>query len=371
MIPKIIQEKFIACLVGGAIGDALGAPVEFMKIGQIRDRFGLAGVTDYVEFEDGTGEFTDDTQMTLFTAEGLLRVKYSHDLNGNGETINLIVHKSYLRWLHTQEMPSKYGGSFKSLDTDDNGWLMKQTPLFQRRAPGNTCLSALRSGIAGCIEKPINNSKGCGGIMRVAPAGLVFYGQNERAFQTACELAALTHGHPSGYLSAGFLASLISDLSIAIPLETAISNAIAILMKWEGMGETLFAVRHVIMLFDESKTTLKSEPQKIPQIIEKLGSGWVGEEALSISLFCCLIYPDDFEKGLLAAINHSGDSDSTGLITGNVLGLMNCLSAIPEKWITKLRYHQIVEEIGKDLHTAATGSFDDLNKEWWDKYPTV
>ena len=70
---KVPVSKYQASLLGGAIGDALGAPIEFMGIEEIRSKFGPAGVKDYVEFSDGRGVFTDDTQMTLFTAEALLR----------------------------------------------------------------------------------------------------------------------------------------------------------------------------------------------------------------------------------------------------------------------------------------------------------
>jgi len=90
---------------------------------------------------------------------------------------------------------------------------------------------------------------------------------------------------------------------------------------------------------------------------------------LAISLFCCLIWETDFERGVLAAVNHSGDSDSTGSITGNILGLINGLSSIPEKWIRNLRYHNIVLEMAEDLHIGIKGDSFKRDQEWWDKYP--
>jgi len=369
MATKLHQENYIACLVGGAIGDTLGAAVEFLNIHQIIEKFGRSGVTGYVEFADGTGEFTDDTQMTLFTAEGLLGAMHHKDFKESAITTNNIVYHAYLQWLLTQEMPMKYGSLPEAFKNEESGWLITQTALFKRRAPGTSCLSALRSGIAGSIEKPINNSKGCGGIMRVAPVGLVFPGENEKAFTTGCNLAAITHGHPSGYLSAGFFASLISDLAVAVPFEQALQNAITILQKRAGMEETLFAVQNAINLYHESKILLKSAPEKIPQFIEKLGLGWVGEEALAISLFCCLLYSENFEKGVLAAINHSGDSDSTGSITGNILGLINGLNKIPEAWIKNLRHYQLVEKMGKELYNEVKGNLLIPEKGLFDKYP--
>jgi len=367
MTLKLSQDNYIACLLGGAIGDALGAPIEFMSIRQIKNSFGSLGVTGYVEYPDGTGEFTDDTQMTLFTAEGLLRARQREAAKGVSSII-VVGYHSYLRWLYTQGISLDRSKITEGVYDLEKGWLIKRKELFKRRAPGNTCISALQSGIIGEIKNPINDSKGCGGIMRVAPAGLICPGKNEKAFQTACDLAAITHGHPSGYLSAGFFASVISDLAIGEELESAIKNALVILKKWEGCAETQKAVKNALELYEESKLLLKSEPERIPQLLEKLGGGWVGEEALAISLFCSLIYQNDFRKGVLAAVNHSGDSDSTGSITGNILGLINGLSAIPEEWITNLRYIDIVREIAEDLHTGIKEDGIDIEKDWW-KYP--
>jgi len=70
---KASLDAIRGCLLGGAVGDALGAPVEFLSLEGIRAHHGERGIEDYVEFTDGRGCITDDTQMTLFTAEGLLR----------------------------------------------------------------------------------------------------------------------------------------------------------------------------------------------------------------------------------------------------------------------------------------------------------
>src|SRR5690606_25651288 len=70
---ETIQQRFLGCLLGGAVGDALGAPVEFMNRASILKSFGPNGITQYASIYGGLGTITDDTQMTLFTAEGLLR----------------------------------------------------------------------------------------------------------------------------------------------------------------------------------------------------------------------------------------------------------------------------------------------------------
>ena len=339
---KVPLQHYVGCLLGGAVGDALGAPIEFINIEQIKDRYGERGVIDYVEFLNNIGEFTDDTQMTLFTAEGLLRAWHRAMLRGIGAAVISITFHSYLRWLHTQNYRVNPINIKDGVYEVENGWLIKREELYKRRSPGNTCLAALNSGNAGGIENPINNSKGCGGIMRVAPVGLVFPNDREESFKIAAELSALTHGHPSGYLSAGFFASMISDLAMGIKLDESVQNALIILKNWNDHDETSNAVEKAINLYNKTKSSLQELEDNFPEQIAELGQGWIGEEALSISIFCSLHFQNDFKKGILASVNHSGDSDSIGSIVGNILGLINGEKRIPEKWIINLKYNDIV-----------------------------
>lgn len=369
MLTKLPVENYKGCLVGGAIGDALGAPVEFMTTSQIISKFGQNGITDFVEFPGNIGEFTDDTQMTLFTAEGLLRAWHRAMLKGIEGAMHQIVHESYLRWLHTQGGQLIDGKPNKGMREKENGWLIRRNELFKLRAPGNTCLSALSSGNAGSIESPINNSKGCGGIMRMAPVGLVFPGRNEYCFKVGSDFAAFTHGHPSGYLSAAFFASLVSDLAIGTDLKIAISKSVIILKQQPGHEKTSDAIQKAVDLYFAKKHALPTDKIALAGLIEQLGCGWVGEEALAISLFCCLCFQYDFKSGVLAAVNHSGDSDSTGSITGNILGLINGIGAIPKKWISNLGSSDIVSQVAEDLHIGVKGDSFNIDMEWWNKYP--
>lgn len=358
-------DKYKGCLIGGAIGDALGAPIEFMDLKSIKSTYGQNGVRDYVEFPNGFGEFTDDTQMTLFTAEGLLRAYHRAMIRGIEGALPMIVHHSYLRWLHTQNVPLKKENSKHDFYDIETGWLITQKELFKQRAPGITCMSALSSGISGTIDKPINDSKGCGTIMRVAPVGLFYNHDNWQAFKIACELSAITHGHPTGYLSAGCFAAIISDLAKGFSLNDSIENSINILKEWAHHEETLNAIIRCQELYKQTKNNKKHDFETI----EKLGKGWIAEEALSISLYCSLLYQHDFKNGVLYSVNHSGDCDSTGSITGNILGLINGKRSIPENWIKKLRYNDIVFKVAEDLHTKVKGNSFDIDQEWSEKYP--
>lgn len=364
-------DHYEGCLLGGAVGDALGAPVEFFGLHKIRETFGRDGVAGYAEFGDGAGEFTDDTQMTLFTAEGILRAAHRAMIKGIAGAETEAVYRSYLRWLRTQkaerhEINDNNDGDSGSGDGEnvrdaEDGWLVKEGLLYARRAPGNTCLGALESGRMGKPGVRLNDSKGCGGVMRVAPAGLAYFDDGEKAFEMGARFAAITHSHPSGYLPAGLFSAVIAGLVRGDSLMDAVERSLNILKKWDGHEETLWAAERAV-------NWSMSEPAE-PETLEKLGGGWVGEEALAISLFCALKFPGDFKRGVLLSVNHGGDSDSTGSIAGNLLGLINGRDAIPAEWIEKLRGREMVETIARDLHMLYKGNSIEQDGEWLAKYP--
>jgi ADP-ribosylglycohydrolase len=197
--------------------------------------------------------------------------------------------------------------------------------------------------------------------MRVAPVGLLFNNDAEEAFRIGAEVAAITHGHPCGFLPAGAFAAIVSFINQGQTLEHAIAGSLKILEKWKDHEETLFAVRKAIDLFELSGPSYKN--------VEKLGGGWVGEEALSIALYCAMHYNTDFEKAVLLSVNHSGDSDSTGSITGNIVGLMLGRSAIPSWWADKLEGSDIVIQMAEDLFTRCKSDTQKMDKEWFRRYP--
>ncbi len=333
-------DNFKGCMVGGAVGDALGAPIEFLSMDRIRSDFGHQGLTDYSEAFGRKGAFTDDTQMTLFAAEGLILSKVRQEYQGDKGVINSGYH-ALLRWLYTQE-ENRQGNLIQDHGTCSivDGVLTGYKELFSLRAPGNSCLSSLKSGKMGTIADPINNRKGCGGVIRMAPAGLV-YDDAEKAFHFGCKLTAITHGHPTGYLTAGTFAALISLLISGNSLAQAIENSILILKSNKNHEETIRTIDEAVNMVG------KYTPE--PEVIETIGAGWVAQEALGISIYCSLVSSDDFKNGVLLSVNHSGDSDSTGSITGNILGALNGFDSIPEEWVTDLELSKLIEEIAGDL----------------------
>ena len=386
--PVVIDEAkldlFKGCLLGGAVGDALGAPIEFHSIGAIRSSHGDQGLTDFVPAYGKIGAVTDDTQMTLFTAEGLLRAQTRRSHRGICYPARIIYH-AYLRWLQTQGATIE-DESVQSFVYETRSWLRDVPEMNALRAPGNTCLEALASGTMGTIDEPLNDRKGCGGVMRVAPIGLIALDP----FGLASEAAAITHGHPSGYLSAGVLALVIGKVLNGSTLMAAVEHAVyEVLPQHKGHEETLEACDRAIRLAklhlglaveedssdvpsSDSENAIRDPQSEIrngfpsPEAVESLGAGWIAEEALAISLYCALVHETDFEKAVLLAVNHSGDSDSTGAITGNILGVIHGEGGIPSRWLERLELRETIAEIAQDLLIGFRSG-----TEWSDRYPGI
>ena len=171
------------------------------------------------------------------------------------------------------------------------------------------------------------------------------------------ETAAITHGHPSGYLTGGFLAEMIACIRGGALLGEAIDRSIKQLVGYEGHAETLAKV--------EQARSLVASGSDVAQSISALGAGWIGEEALAIAIYCALKFPDDWSAGVLAATNHSGDSDSTASICGAILGTLLGLQAIPAQWVYSVENAAQIMEIADDMYMAAHKEVDVS----WDVYP--
>ena len=207
-------------------------------------------------------------------------------------------------------------------------------------------------------REPLNDSKGCGGVMRMAPVGLIRYGPLGlgASFRLGCRLAAITHGHPSGYLAAGAFAATIWGIADGQPLAASLKAAMEELVEKPDHEECLSALERAIALAEEGGPP--------PERVESLGEGWVAEEALAIAVYCALVAGDGFARGVRLAVNHGGDSDSTGAIAGNLLGALLGEEAIPARWLDEIELRTEIATIADDLRVQYRE-----DREWSQKYP--
>ena len=354
MTPPSLLSRFRGSLLAGAVGDALGAPVEFMPLQAIVEQFGPEGPADLEAGIFPAGSFTDDTQMALFVAEGLIRSINQQRSRGAGPDVTGMLH-AHWRWLTTQ-------GEWPDTHTDPEllrSWLTEVPGLNEHRAPGRSCIGSLCSGGVGTQKTPINNSKGCGGVMRIAPVGLAW---PDDPFRFGCEVAALTHGHPTGWLASGCLARIIHEIVSGEDLDTAVERTMTELALHPDHEETLGALEHAEAFAAMGAGT--------PEEVEGLGAGWIAEEALAISVFCAQVAPD-MESALRLAVTHSGDSDSTGCITGHILGALHGVEAIPPRWLDQLDLREVVDQVATDLYRAFhdPNALDDSGVYDRERYP--
>lgn len=295
-------ERFPGVVLGSAIGDALGYPVEFASMAAIRARFGEAGVTGYVEYRSvGDRRFapySDDTQMALVVLESLLESRAERaDLE---QTMRRLA-RGFVRWA--------------------------QHPLGGHRNPGAACLAGCAALAAGSPwnEAGERSAGGCGSVMRVYPFALVFCHEPERAEQWAVEHSKLTHRSPIAFAAcAAFVRGLLAVLRDASPEEVcALMTSAAERHDFETASR-LRGAQRAALAGEQPETVLRRYP------------GWAAHDAVAAACYVFARHADDPRVALLEAVNSPGDSDSIGALVGALLGARHGLEHLPTEWVADL-----------------------------------
>lgn len=384
-----VADSIRGSLMAGAVGDALGYEVEFMSRRSILSRFGENGITKFALDNNGKALISDDTQMTLFTANGILMGLTRGYMRGIGGRSEKYVDGAYLDWYYTQT------GRKREMLIDDwyPTWLRDLPEMAQLRAPGNTCLNACESLFRG--EKVQNNSKGCGGIMRVAPMALLNAGyasRNENDYsieelaEAGGEIAEVTHKHPLGFLPASLLTVLLykivpmSPKQVREEIDGIIADTVNILDRiYKGKYE---ADKRYLKKLTSKTVQLAHSNISDADAIRLLGEGWVAEETWAIALYCAIRHIDSVGDAIIASVNHDGDSDSIGSVCGNIMGAIYGYEHIKERNIfcpagknfeDTLELSEIILALADDLSTGCIISeYDPIDtpekRQWYDRY---
>lgn len=344
----MIKNKCLGTLIGGAVGDAFGYPVEFVDSFEgISAKYGDNGIKEYDLsypwldscFPNDKALISDDTQMTLYTTEAII------EATKNCKPLMTTICNAYIAW---------YGPQMgKEVRIDYDSKLADIEELNQRRAPGITCLTALDE--IYMRKTPRNASKGCGGIMRIAPIGI--YGaindwSLEKTGKIAGEAAELTHKHKMSTIASAAQAMIIQSCILmedAITADTFKSSVETVLDKLSDIYPNESLLEDFIRLI-LTAISLEDDPMQDWEIIEnRLGGGWVAEETLAISIFSVVRHINDFKGCMISAVNHGGDSDSTGAVAGNIIGAILGYDAIPEEFTKSLQLHDLIAEMTDQL----------------------
>ncbi len=292
----MIQKKLRGYLFGSALGDAMGRDLEFDSYKQILRGWGKDGMLEPPK----SCHWTDDTQMMLAIADAIIESDLDDD-----ELILENTARSFVNWLR------------------DPG-----------HAPGGTCIKGannLKRGIH-WSESGVKESKGCGSVMRSGILGFFF--DPPRLNSLSSKIGKMTHGHPTADAACVAGSLIISYVRDGLELDECYRE---IREQTEGISDRFTE------LLDRSFWLATHEKPSYENLIS-IGRGWVAEEAFCMSYYCALQYENDFKKAIRLAINHSGDSDSVGAITGGILGALGGYEFVPPEWVRRLREKKKLEQ---------------------------
>ncbi len=355
--PADFASRVQGTLLGGALGDSFGYLVEFDSLAEIKAKYGSSLLLDLSQ-SHGVPHFSDDTQMTLYTLDGLLDVLEWAN-GGISADVNACQWLAYLRWLKTQAVPVP-----EHTPEQSPRWIDAQSVLHHQRHPGNACLTGLATGQMGTVARPVNlNSKGCGTVMRSAPYGLLPNIAAETIYKMSSDAASLTHGHPAARQSSGAFAWLIQQLVIGgLSLRAAAESARDRAAAEPSADAELMARLDAALALSAATPAHDGGLLSGDSLTDALGLGWVAEEALAVAVYAVLATEaaaatpvEHFLEAIRLAANHSGDSDSTASIAGNILGAFHGEAALPPSWLTLCEAPQLIRHLGAEFIKLTTG----------------
>ena len=181
---------------------------------------------------------------------------------------------------------------------------------------------------------------------------VTFFKDTTKISQTdliSAEASAITHGHELGYIPSACFAHIINliahtDMSLKDAVNDSISHTKKLFAGFEYIDYFCELMNLAVELSGKNIANLDA--------IHQLGEGWVAEETLAIAVYCALKYADDFGKAVIVSVNHDGDSDSTGAVTGNIIGAYLGINAIPEKFIANLEIKDVISEMAEKLYNC-------------------
>ncbi|MBQ1094244.1 ADP-ribosylglycohydrolase family protein [Streptomyces sp. B93] len=332
------RSRVRGTLLGAALGDALGAPVDGAGIDGIREAHGPEGVVDLAPAYGRRGAVTHLTQLTLFSVDGLIRAQVRRDTGAWHPPTD--VHRAYLRWAATQR---DWGPDERR---KDDGWLAREEWLYARRDPTRALLLGLGDETMGTLEAPKNtDAAGPEAAARSAPFGLLVGWEPQLVVQLAVECAAQTHGHPTACLAAGAYAVIVHGLALGDGLDGAVQRALGMLAARPGQQP----------VSDALQRALGAVRQGLPspaRVAELVGEGTAGQ-VVSAAVYCAFV-GDDVRQGLRLAVNQDGPSAATAALTGGLLGALHGETALPPAWLAELEGRPTILELADDFAIEMT-----------------
>ncbi|CAL9454040.1 hypothetical protein SUDANB58_02511 [Streptomyces sp. enrichment culture] len=332
------RSRVRGTLLGVAVGDALGAPVDRLDLAGIRQAYGAGGLTDLAPAYGRRGAVTHLTQLTLFSVDGLIRAQVRRDTGAWHPPTDL--HRAYRRWLATQH---DWGPDERR---EEDGWLARQEWLYVRRGPTRALLLGLGDTVMGTPGTPKNpGERGPEAAGRSAPFGLLIGWDPQLVARLAVECAAQTHGHPAARLAAGAYAVVVHGLARGAAPEAAVHQSLALLAAWPGHEPVSEALRQALDTVRQGLPT--------PERVAGLAGDGTAEELVAAAVYCASV-GEDARHALSLAVNHDGPSAAAGALTGGLIGALHGETAIPPGWLAELEGRPTILELADDFAMETT-----------------
>ena len=361
---KLSQAAFRGCLLGMAVGDAMGYPVDSLSLGEIRENYGPNGLLGY-DLANGYAEVTSYTQLGAFTCNGLLIALTRGQMMGKMAPLVKYVGLSSREWLASQRPWGRPSRTFC--------WLLHRQDICRRYCMDTRMMDTLHRETLGTLEAPVNNFVTPGSLTTAIGVGLFYHPdrmEQEELDRLGAETVALTHGGALAFLSGAVLAHLISrslwepQLSLR---ELVVEAAGALNAQFSHQYPQ--ACNELITLLRLACALEKDASMTTWDVMEKLHCENAAQ-VLAGAVYACLAGDEEFDSSMIIAVNHSGRSAAVGAVAGALLGLRQGEIALPEFYTECLEPTETLLELADDLWSGCPMELGNrlFDADWDHKY---
>ena len=341
----ISRSAYRGCLLGMAVGDAMGYTVDNRSWQEIQEDYGPNGLLGY-DLVNGYADVTSYTQLAAFTCNGLLFGLTRGQMTGRMAPFIKYVALSSREWAASQRPWGRPSRTYC--------WLLRRPELCRRHCMDTRMMDTLSRENLGTLETPRNHFADPGGMTSAIGVGLFFHEDRmdqQEIDRLGAEAVALTHGSPTAFLSGAVLTHLISRMPKHpnASLKALILDAVESVKdqfghQYSQIFEIGTLVRHAI--------TYAQSPNLRPQEVMEQLSCDNAAQVLAGAVYSCLISGGDFDRAMITAVNHSGRSACVGAIVGAILGIRLGEEALPDFYVECLEPAETLRELADDLYTG-------------------
>lgn len=335
-------DAYRGCLLGLAVGDAMGYTVDSRSWKEIQEDYGPNGLLGY-DLVNGYADVTSYTQIAAFTGNGLLLALTRGQLRGVMAPLSKYVGLSHREWAASQRPWGRPDHTFC--------WMLQQPELCRRRCMDTRMLDTLSREMLGTMENPKNSFSTPGAITAAIGAGL-FYESGRMEQQEldllGAEVVALTHGAPLAFLTGSALAHIISR-SLAEPKlslkKLVLETSQVVKGQFGHQYSQCFELSNLLNMAISLAEDPMTKPVDAMEHLRCLNSAQV----LAGAVYACLTMGHSFDSAMITAVNHSGRSAAVGAVAGAILGLRMGEHALPEFYVECLEPAETLRELADDL----------------------